>query len=67
MLKELKIDVYSSDIEFDQFQKLYRKYAAEPYSQRVIMTINDKMRYEKLQYDSKRAAENISALLSGKV
>ena len=31
------------------------------------MTIDDKIRYKKLQYDINRAAENVSALLSGKI
>ena len=31
------------------------------------MTINDKIRYEKLQYDTNREATNISALSSGKI
>ena len=31
------------------------------------MTINDLIRYEKLQYDINREAARISALLSGKI
>ena len=31
------------------------------------MTINDQIRYEKLQYDIKRKATEISALSSGKI
>ena len=31
------------------------------------MTINDQIRYEKLQYDIKRKAAEISALSSGKI
>ena len=31
------------------------------------MTINDKIRYEKLQYDTNREAAKISALSSGKI
>ena len=35
--------------------------------QKLIMTIDDKIRDEKLQHDTNREAAKISALLSGKI
>ena len=35
--------------------------------QKLIMTIDDKIRAEKLQHDTNREAAKISALLSGKI
>ena len=71
---------HSSDIEFKDFMNIYRKCTAEPYSFLVndttlpsddplikIMTIEDQIKDEKLQYDINREAPKISALSSGKI
>ena len=44
-----------------KFKKIFLTYIIR------IMTINDQVRYEKLQYDINREATKISALLSGKI
>ena len=82
---------HSSDIDFNNFMNLYKKYTAKPYSflvidatlgsdnplyfrenlleriSKLIMTIDDNIRDEKLQYDISREAAKISALSSGKI
>ena len=57
---------HSSDIDFKDFIKIYKKCTAEPYSNK-IMTIQDQIIDEKLQYDIYRDAAKISALSSGKI
>ena len=72
---------HSSDIDFEDFVKIYKKCTAEPYSfldplrfrkylsktiYNKIMTIDDQIRDENLQYDIKREAAKISALSSNK-
>ena len=57
---------HSSDIYFKDFIKIYKKCTAEPYSNK-IMTIQDQIIDEKLQYDIYRDAAKISALSSGKI
>ena len=70
---------HSSDIDFKDFMKIYKKCTKEPYSFLVndttlflvniiieIMTIDDQIKDEKLQYDINREAAKISALSSGK-
>ena len=81
---------HSSDIDFKDFIKVYRKCTAEPYSFLVndatlpsdyslrfrknlkiiynkIMTLEDQIRDEKLQYEINRETQKISALSSGKI
>ena len=86
---------HSSDVDFNDFMKIYKKYTAEKHSFLVndttlasnnplrfrknllksiciyiynkIMTINDQIKDEKLQYDINREAAKISALSSGKI
>ena len=82
---------HSSDIDFKDFMKIYKKWWAEPYSFLVndttfpsddplrfkknllgqyiikIMTVEDQIKDEKLQYDINREAAKISALSSGKI
>ena len=81
---------HSSDIDFKDFIKVYKKCTAEPYSFLVndatlpsddslrfrknlkiiynkIMTLEDQIRDEKLQYEINREAQKISALSSGKI
>ena len=78
---------HSSDIDFKDFMKIYKKCATEPYSFLVhdttlpsdvqkesfemtynkIMTIEDQIRDEKLQYDINTEAAKTSALSSGKI
>ena len=81
---------HSSDFRIKDFENIYRKCTAEPYSflfndttlaldnplrfSKIfliyitkIMTINDQIRDEKLQYDINREAAKISALSSGKI
>ena len=67
---------HSSDIDFKDFIKIYKKCKAEPYSFLVndttlpsdikITSLEDQIRGEKLQYDINREAAKISALSSGK-
>ena len=81
---------HSSDIDYKDFIKIYKKCTAEPYSFLVndktlssddplrfrknsfriiynkIMTLEDQIRDEKLQYNINREAAKISALSSGK-
>ena len=57
---------HSSDIDFKDFIKIYKKCTAEPYSNK-IMTLQDQIIDEKLQYDIYRDAAKISALSSGKI
>ena len=88
--RELALN-HSSDIDFIDFMKIYKKCIVEPYAFLVndttlpsddplrfrknrfeviynkIMTIEDQIRDEKLQYDINREAAKISALLSGKI
>ena len=82
---------HSSDIDFKDFMKIYKKFTKEPYSFLVnnttlpsddtlrfrknllktiynkIMTTEDKIKDEKLQYDINREEAKISALSSGKI
>ena len=83
---------HSSDIDFKDFMKIYKKCPAELYSflfndttlpsdnplrfrkkyilnliYDKIMTINDQIENEKLQYDINREPANVTALLSGKI
>ena len=77
---------HSSDIDSNDFIKIYKIDTAEPYYFLVndatlasnnplrfpknlfkIMTIDDHIRDEKLQYDSNRKASEISALLLGRI
>ena len=82
---------HSSDIDFKDFMKIYKKWCAEPYSFLVndttfpsddplrfkknllgqyvikIMSVEDQIKDEKLQYDINREAAKISALSSGKI
>ena len=82
---------HSSDIDFKDFIKIYKKCTTGPYSFLVndttlpsddplrfrknlleyyiikIMTIEDQIKDEKLQYDINREATKISALSSGKI
>ena len=57
---------HSSDIDFKDFIKIYKKCTAEPYSNK-IMTLQDQIIDEKLQYDIYRDTAKISALSSGKI
>ena len=80
-----------SDIDFQDFMDLYKKYPAKPYSfllidttvesdnplrfrkillervQKLIMTIDDKIKDKKLQFDINREEAKVSALSSGKI
>ena len=79
---------HSSDIDFKDFMKIFKKCTTEPYSfspnftirqsfkvqkesfeiiYNKIMTIEDKIRDEKPQYDINREAAKISVLSSGKI
>ena len=73
---------HSSDIDFKDFMKIYKKCTTEPYSFLVndtalpsddpliynkIMTIEDQIGDEKLQFDINREAAKIAALSSGKI
>ena len=82
---------HSSDIEFKDFMKIYKKFTAESYSFLVndttlpsdnplrfrknllkwvynkMMTIDDQIADERLQYEINREGAKISALLSGKI
>ena len=61
---------HSSGIDFKDFMNIYKKCAAEPYSFSVndkIMTIDDQIRDEKLQYNINREAPKIFALSSDKI
>ena len=80
-LQQIAIN-HLSDINSKDFIRIYEKCTTKPYSFRVngttlasdnpltyneIMTINDQIRDEKLQYDINREAAKISALSSGKI
>ena len=57
---------HSSDIDFKDFMKIYKKCTAEPYSNK-IMTIEYQIIDEEVQYDINRDAAKLSALSSGKI
>ena len=69
-LQEIALN-HSSDIDFKDFMKTYKKYIKEPYSffniYNKTMTTEDQIKDEKLQYDINREAAKISALSSGKI
>ena len=53
---------HSSDISFQEFMNLYKRYTEKSY-----MTIDHKIRDEKLKYGINREDAKISALSSGKI
>ena len=53
---------HSSDIDFKDFIKVYKKCTDKP-----LMTTDDQIKDEKLQYDFNRETAKISALSSGKI
>ena len=57
---------HSSNFDFKDFMKIYKKCFAEPYSNK-IMTIEYQIIDEEVQYDIIRDAAKISALSSGKI
>ena len=59
---------HSSDIDFNDFMKIYKKCTTKPYSFLVNdNSTEDQIKEEKLQYDINREAAKISALSSGKL
>ena len=54
---------HSSDINFQEFMNLYKRFTEKPY----IMAIDHKSRDEKLKYGINREDAKISALSSGKI
>ena len=69
-LQEIALN-HSSDIDFKDFMKIYKKYTKEPNSffniYNKTMTTEDQIKNEKLQYDINREAAKISVSSSGKI